>query len=89
MSNISLKNSLNSQALSDGDPSGNVIQLENVHKTYLLGVEGVPALRFVSLMRETAPATITNHHSPLSLLRSPQWGFYWFKTQLLSSEVFQ
>jgi len=33
----------------DGDESEIVVRLENVHKTYLLGVEGVPALRGVSL----------------------------------------
>jgi len=31
------------------DTEDNVIQLKNVHKTYLLGIEGVPALRGVSL----------------------------------------
>jgi len=33
----------------DTRPEDIVIRLENVHKTYLLGVEGVPALRGVSL----------------------------------------
>lgn len=33
----------------DGDENDVVVKLVNVHKTYLLGVEGVPALRGVSL----------------------------------------
>jgi len=37
------------KANTDGDESEIVVKLENVHKTYLLGVEGVPALRGVSL----------------------------------------
>ena len=32
-----------------GEEEDNVIRLNNVHKTYLLGVEGVPALRGISL----------------------------------------
>jgi len=31
------------------DPNHLIVELENIHKTYLLGVEGVPALRGVSL----------------------------------------
>jgi putative ABC transport system ATP-binding protein len=31
------------------DTSNEVIRLVNVHKTYLLGLEGVPALRGVNL----------------------------------------
>ncbi len=31
------------------DPEQYVIELENIQKTYLLGIEGVPALRGVSL----------------------------------------
>jgi putative ABC transport system ATP-binding protein len=31
------------------DPTENIIELENIQKTYLLGIEGVPALRGVSL----------------------------------------
>lgn len=27
-----------------------VISMENIHKTYLMGVEGVPALRFVNIV---------------------------------------
>lgn len=31
------------------DPEQYVIELDNIQKTYLLGIEGVPALRGVSL----------------------------------------
>jgi ABC-type glutathione transport system ATPase component len=31
------------------DANGNIVVATNIHKTYLLGVEGVPALRGVSL----------------------------------------
>ncbi len=33
----------------EGDNSDYIITLRNLHKTYLIGVEGVPALRGVSL----------------------------------------
>ena len=35
------------------EEAGVVISMKNVHKTYLLGVEGVPALRGVSLTIKT------------------------------------
>jgi len=34
----------------DEDEEDLIIKMDNIHKTYLLGIEGVPALRYIELL---------------------------------------
>lgn len=46
---IEIREKLNQDQESKEDNSDYIITLRNLHKTYLIGIEGVPALRGVSL----------------------------------------